>query len=70
MGWRYFSDVATSVPAPHVEVVDVAVDAGWRPARVRTRERLGDDERHGFARDSVVARSRELAEDRPACFHR
>jgi len=35
MGWRYFSDVATSVPAPHVEVVDVAVDAGWRPARVR-----------------------------------
>lgn len=35
MGWRYFSDVATSVPEPHVEVVDIAVDAGWRPARVR-----------------------------------
>lgn len=35
MGWRYFSDVATSVPERHAEVVDIAVDAGWRAARVR-----------------------------------
>ena len=35
MGWRYFSDVDTSDPTPHREVVDVAVDAGWRIARVR-----------------------------------
>ena len=35
MGWRYFSDVDTTDPVPHREVVDVAVDAGWRIARVR-----------------------------------
>jgi hypothetical protein len=31
VGWRYFSEVRTD----HHEVVDVAVDAGWRIARVR-----------------------------------
>ena len=31
MGWRYFSEVSTD----HAEVVDVAVDAAWRIARVR-----------------------------------
>jgi hypothetical protein len=31
MGWRYFSEIATD----HGEVVDVAVDADWRIARVR-----------------------------------
>ena len=35
MGWRYFSEVQTAEPDPHREVVDVAVDAGWRPARIR-----------------------------------
>jgi hypothetical protein len=35
MGWRYFSDVETSDPSPHREIVDVAVDADWRIARVR-----------------------------------
>ena len=35
MGWRFFSDVDTTDPEPHREVVDVAVDAGWRIARVR-----------------------------------
>ena len=35
MGWRYFSDVDTTDPAPHREVVDVVVDADWRIARVR-----------------------------------
>jgi len=35
MGWRYFSDVDTADPSPHREVVDVAVDADWRIARVR-----------------------------------
>jgi hypothetical protein len=35
MGWRYFSDVKTVVPTPHDAVVDVAVDAAWRPVRVR-----------------------------------
>ena len=31
MGWRYFSEVQTD----HHEIVDVAVDADWRIARVR-----------------------------------
>ncbi len=31
MGWRYFSEVQTD----HREIVDVAVDADWRIARVR-----------------------------------
>jgi hypothetical protein len=31
MGWRYFSEIAVD----HAEVVDVAVDADWRIARVR-----------------------------------
>lgn len=35
MGWRYFSDVDTTDPTPHREIVDVAVDASWRIARVR-----------------------------------
>lgn len=35
MGWRYFSDVDTVEHGHHREVVDVAVDAGWRVARVR-----------------------------------
>jgi hypothetical protein len=35
VGWRYFSDVDTVDPAPHREIVDVAVDADWRIARVR-----------------------------------
>ena len=35
MGWRYFSDVDTADPVRHREVVDVAVDAEWRIARVR-----------------------------------
>ena len=35
MGWRYFSDIDTADPVPHREVVDVAVDADRRIARVR-----------------------------------
>jgi hypothetical protein len=35
MGWRYFSDIETSVPEPHREIVDLAVDAYGRPVRVR-----------------------------------
>ena len=35
MGWRYFSDIETSVPKPHREIVDLAVDASWRPVRTR-----------------------------------
>jgi hypothetical protein len=34
-GWRYFSDVKTVEPVPHDEVVDVVVDAQWRPVRLR-----------------------------------
>jgi hypothetical protein len=39
-GWRYFSEIETSVPEPHREQVDFVVDAGWRPVRlvVRTGE--------------------------------
>ena len=35
MGWRFFSQVLTQEPEPHEEVVDLAVDAAWRPARTR-----------------------------------
>ena len=35
MGWRYFSDVQADDPSPHREIVDVAVGADWRIARVR-----------------------------------
>lgn len=35
MGWRYFSDIDTRVPDPHHEIVDLAVDAAWRPVRTR-----------------------------------
>ncbi len=35
MGWRYFSEVDTRVPDVHHEIVDLAVDSGWRPARAR-----------------------------------
>ena len=35
MGWRYFSEIETNVPEPHREIVDLAVDASWRPVRAR-----------------------------------
>lgn len=35
MGWRYFSDIETTDPEPHHEIVDLAVDSGWRPVRTR-----------------------------------
>ena len=35
MGWRYFSDIQTSDPIPHVETFDVVVDTGWLPVRIR-----------------------------------
>ncbi|MGH2675458.1 MAG: hypothetical protein ACRDKA_02380 [Actinomycetota bacterium] len=34
-GWRYFSEIETAVPEPHREVVDLVVDAAWRPVRLR-----------------------------------
>jgi hypothetical protein len=34
-GWRYVATIATSDPEPHREVVDLVVDDGWRPVRVR-----------------------------------
>ncbi len=35
VGWRYFSEVDTIEHGAHHEIVDVAVDAAWRIARVR-----------------------------------
>lgn len=35
MGWRYFSDIQTTEPAPHVETFDVVVHTDWRPVRLR-----------------------------------
>jgi hypothetical protein len=35
MGWRYFSDVVLTDPEPRHEIVDLAADVGWRPARTR-----------------------------------
>src|SRR5712691_10537468 len=34
-GWRYFANVTTNEPVPHDEIVDVVVDAEWRPVRLR-----------------------------------
>lgn len=34
-GWRYFSRVETLLPEPHEEVIDLVVDAAWRPLRLR-----------------------------------
>lgn len=35
MGWRYFSEIETIEHGRHHEIVDVAVDADWRPVRFR-----------------------------------
>jgi hypothetical protein len=35
VGWRYFSELDTAEPVPHHETIDVAVDANWRPVRLR-----------------------------------
>jgi len=35
MGWRYVAEIRTDDPEPHDEVVDLIVDAEWRPVRVR-----------------------------------
>jgi hypothetical protein len=34
-GWRYFSEIETSHPDPHRELVDFVVDRQWRPLRLR-----------------------------------
>jgi hypothetical protein len=34
-GWRYASDIETTDPTPHREVVDLVVDQAWRPVRTR-----------------------------------
>jgi hypothetical protein len=34
-GWRYFSEIETAEHGRHREIVDVAVDAEWRPVRLR-----------------------------------
>jgi hypothetical protein len=35
MGWRYVSEIQTQDPTPHRETVDLVVDDGWRPVRMR-----------------------------------
>jgi hypothetical protein len=35
MGWRYVSQIETSVPSQHRETVDLVADADWRPVRMR-----------------------------------
>jgi hypothetical protein len=35
VGWRAFSEVRLTVPEPHHEIVDLAVDTEWRPVRAR-----------------------------------
>ena len=42
MGWRYFSEISTSEPTQHEEVVDLITDADHLP--VRTRIFTGDHE--------------------------
>jgi hypothetical protein len=52
-GWRYVSDVITSLPFPHEEVVDLVADASWRP--VRTRIQTGQHELLLEARENRLA---------------
>jgi hypothetical protein len=35
MGWRSFSNIRLEAEYPHDEIVDIAVDASWRPVRTR-----------------------------------
>jgi hypothetical protein len=35
MGWRYVSEIETQDPTRHHETVDLVVDGGWRPVRMR-----------------------------------
>jgi hypothetical protein len=35
MGWRSFSNIRLEAGEPHDEIVDLAVDASWRPVRTR-----------------------------------
>ncbi len=35
MGWRYVSEIETTMPTPHRETVDLVADATWRPVRMR-----------------------------------
>lgn len=60
MGWRYFSEVETDDPAPHREIVDVAVAADWRIARVR----IDTGEHHVLLepRDDVLTGFRDAVE--------
>lgn len=37
VGWRYVGEIESADPEPHRGVVDVAVDATWRIARLRVR---------------------------------
>src|SRR3712207_5519073 len=60
MGWRYFGDIETSDPTPHREIVDVAVDAAWRLARVRVD--TGEHELLLEPRGDVLAGFRDGAE--------
>lgn len=60
MGWRYFSDVDTEDPSPHREIVDVAVDADWRIARVRID--TGEHDLLLEPRGAVLAGYRDRAE--------
>jgi hypothetical protein len=41
-GWRYFSNIQTTLPQPHHEIVDLVADSAWRP--VRTRIETGSHE--------------------------
>ena len=60
MGWRYFSDIQTTDPAPHVETIDVVVDGDWRPVRLRidtgrARHPAGAARRRAHGRPDGVA---------------
>jgi hypothetical protein len=63
-GWRYFAQVETVLPEPHREVVDLAVDASWRPVRLRIE--TGAHRLHLMAEgDRLVGRRDDEALDLP-----
>lgn len=55
-GWRWYSEIETTVPEPHRRIVDLIVDASWQPVRLRI-----ETDRHSLA---LVLRDGALEGDR------
>ncbi len=56
-GWRWFSEIETSVPEPHREIVDFVTTLSWRPVRLRVE--TGDHALVANVRDGRLVGSRD-----------